>query len=60
MSYASIPDKTPRAIRAALPPEEIGDFDREFRATMFEATETRDLSVIQVCNASMVSLSGQR
>jgi hypothetical protein len=29
----------PAAIRAALLPEEIGDFDREYRQVMAEATE---------------------
>jgi hypothetical protein len=32
--FLATPDKTPRAIRAALLPEEVGDFDREFRAVM--------------------------
>lgn len=34
----------PRAIRAALLPEEAGDFDREFRQAMTAATETVDLT----------------
>ena len=34
----------PRSIRAVLLPEEAGDFDREFRAAMGQATETLDLS----------------
>jgi hypothetical protein len=39
----------PRSIRAALLPEEAGDFDREFRAAMTEATESLDLTgVLQV------------
>ncbi|NEE04220.1 DUF6247 family protein [Phytoactinopolyspora halotolerans] len=38
------PEATPRAIRAALLPEEAGDFDREFRQAMAEATETLDLT----------------
>jgi hypothetical protein len=33
-----------RAIRDALLPEEIGDFDREFRQVMSEATESLDLT----------------
>src|SRR5258706_480326 len=33
-----------RSIRDALLPEEIGDFDREFRHVMREATETLDLT----------------
>jgi hypothetical protein len=44
--FLAAPDKTPRAIRAALLPEEIGDFDREFRAVMAEATETLDLTIV--------------
>ncbi|WP_326825268.1 DUF6247 family protein [Streptosporangium sp. NBC_01756] len=44
--FLPAPDKTPRAIRAALLPEEVGDFDREFRAVMAEATETLDLTVV--------------
>jgi hypothetical protein len=35
---------TPRTIRASLLPEEAGDFDREFRQAMAEATETLDLN----------------
>ncbi|WP_129662847.1 DUF6247 family protein [Phytoactinopolyspora endophytica] len=38
------PEATPRAIRAALLTEEAGDFDREFRQAMAEATETLDLT----------------
>ncbi len=37
-------DPTLRSIRDALLPEEVGDFDREFRVVMSEATETFDLS----------------
>lgn len=33
-----------RSIRAALLPEEVGDFDREFRAVMSEAIESLDLT----------------
>lgn len=33
-----------RSIRDALLPEDVGDFDREFRAVMSEATETLDLT----------------
>jgi hypothetical protein len=39
-------DLTPRQIRAALLPEEAGDFDREYRRTMAEATETLDLNPV--------------
>jgi hypothetical protein len=35
---------TLRSIRDALLPEEVGDFDREFRAVMSEDTETLDLT----------------
>jgi hypothetical protein len=34
----------PRFIRGLLLPEEAGDFDREFRAAMAQATETLDLT----------------
>ncbi|PZF83188.1 hypothetical protein C1I92_13890 [Jiangella anatolica] len=34
----------PSAIRAALPPEEAGEFDREYRRVMAEATESLDLT----------------
>jgi aspartate aminotransferase-like enzyme len=44
--FLAAPEKTPRAIRAALLPEEVGDFDREFRSVMAEATETLDLTVV--------------
>jgi hypothetical protein len=37
---------TPRAIRAQLLPEEAGDFDREYRRVMAEATETLDLAPV--------------
>jgi hypothetical protein len=36
----------PRAIRARLLPEEAGDFDREYRRVMAEATETLDLTPV--------------
>ena len=39
-----LPEKNLRAIRAALLPEDIGDFDRELRTVMAEATETLDLA----------------
>jgi len=42
---------TPREIRAALLPEEVGDFDREYRHVMAEATETLDLTVVHDCLA---------
>jgi hypothetical protein len=38
------PGATPREIRAALTGEELGQFDREYRKVMAEATETLDLS----------------
>jgi hypothetical protein len=37
---------TPRAIRAQLLTEEAGDFDREYRRVMAEATETLDLTPV--------------
>jgi hypothetical protein len=38
--------RSPWAIRAALLPEEAGDFDREYRQVMREATETLDLTPV--------------
>ncbi|MFG1873417.1 DUF6247 family protein [Sphaerisporangium sp. NPDC049003] len=43
------PDKTPRAIRAALLPEDAGDFDCEYRAVMTEAMEALDLTPVTAC-----------
>jgi hypothetical protein len=37
-------DASPQVIRAGLLPEEAGDFDREFRQAMADATETLDLT----------------
>jgi Family of unknown function (DUF6247) len=37
---------TPRKIRAQLLPEEAGDFDREYRRVMAEATESLDLTPV--------------
>jgi hypothetical protein len=36
----------PRVIRDALPPRERGDFDREYRRVMAEATESLDLDPV--------------
>ncbi|WP_285624329.1 DUF6247 family protein [Kineosporia sp. NBRC 101677] len=36
----------PRSIRDRLIPEEVGDFDREYRRVMAEATETLDLTPV--------------
>lgn len=36
----------PSATRAALPPQEAGEFDREYRLVMAEATETLDLTAV--------------
>ncbi len=36
----------PRSIRDRLIPEEAGDFDREYRRVMAEATETLDLQPV--------------
>ena len=44
--FVSAPGKTLRAIREALLPEDKGEFDREFRAVMAEATESLDLTVV--------------
>lgn len=37
---------TPREIRAALLPEEVGEFDRAWRAAQARATEALDLSEV--------------
>ena len=34
----------PRSIRGVLLPEEAGDFDREYRAAMIQATESLELT----------------
>ncbi len=56
-----LPGGSPRAIRAALLPEEVGDFDREFRREMATATETLDLSgvVAMLARWQRVALSSQ-
>ncbi len=36
----------PAVIRDALLPEEVGDFDREYRQVMTQATEARDLTPV--------------
>ena len=38
------PDPDLQAIRAALLPEDVADFDQEFRVVMAEATSTMDLT----------------
>lgn len=38
--------RSPREIRAALLPEEAGDFDREYRQVMREAMETLELTPV--------------
>lgn len=40
-------DRSPRAIRAALPPEDQGAFDREYREALDKAKETYDLAPVQ-------------
>lgn len=39
-----VPAASPKAIRAALLPEEAGDFDREYRQAMNEAVESLELT----------------
>ncbi|MDF5751175.1 DUF6247 family protein [Spongiactinospora sp. TRM90649] len=39
-----MPERTPKAIRAALAPEELDAFDRGYRAVMAQATEELDLA----------------
>jgi Family of unknown function (DUF6247)/HicA toxin of bacterial toxin-antitoxin, len=41
-----VPDKNLKAIRAAILPEEQGDFDREYRKVMATATEDLDLAPV--------------
>ncbi|GII88776.1 hypothetical protein Ssi03_67660 [Sphaerisporangium siamense] len=41
--FLPVADEAPRAIRAALLPEDVEDFDRGYRAVIAEATETLDL-----------------
>ncbi|MFI0422542.1 DUF6247 family protein [Spongiactinospora sp. 9N601] len=45
--YLPAPEKSPRAIRAALLPEDVGDFDREYRGVMTEAMEPLDLAPVR-------------
>ena len=45
----SPPEKTPKAVRAGLLPEDVPEFDREFRLAMAEATETFDLATVTAC-----------
>ncbi len=40
------PATSPRDIRAALLPEEVGDFDSQWRAALARATETLDLTEV--------------
>lgn len=41
-----LPGSSPQAIRAALLPEEVGNFDREYRREMAAAIETLDLTPV--------------
>ena len=45
-SSAPSPEPSPRSIRAALLPEDVGTFDSEYRQAMAEATETLDLNPV--------------
>lgn len=40
-------DRSPKAIRAALPPEDLDLFDREYRSALDQAKLSYDLSPIQ-------------
>ncbi|WP_017617687.1 DUF6247 family protein [Nocardiopsis gilva] len=42
-------EKTPRAIREVLLPEEAGDFDREYRQVLEDAKEQLDLTPVFAC-----------
>ena len=44
--HEGYPVDTPRAIRAVLLPEEVGDFDREWRTALARAAETLDLTEV--------------
>jgi hypothetical protein len=44
--FLPAPEKSPRAIRAALLPEDLAGFDREYRAVMAEAMVTLDLNPV--------------
>ncbi|MCY9782849.1 DUF6247 family protein [Nocardiopsis sp. EMB25] len=41
--------RSPKEIRAALLPEDVGEFDREFRRVMDEAKERLDLTPVNEC-----------
>ncbi|RJL34650.1 hypothetical protein D5H75_07495 [Bailinhaonella thermotolerans] len=41
--------RTPRSIRAALLPEDVEGFERDYRAVMAEAAQTLDLSPVFEC-----------
>jgi hypothetical protein len=42
--FLAQPEKAPKAIRAALLPEDIAEFDAEFRVVMAKATQTMVLA----------------
>jgi hypothetical protein len=42
--FLAPPAKDLKAIRAALPPEDVAEFDAEFQAVMARATKTMDLA----------------
>jgi Family of unknown function (DUF6247) len=44
---AGPPDTTPRAIRAALLPEEVADFERDYRHALKTAAETLSLEELR-------------
>jgi hypothetical protein len=44
-----VPERTPKAVRAALPQEDQVYFDRDFQAAMAEATKTLDLAPVFDC-----------
>lgn len=46
---APVPERTPKAIRAALSPQDREVFDREFRAAMAQATDELDLAPVWAC-----------
>ncbi len=52
---------SPREIRAALLPEEVGNFDREYRREMATAIETLDLTPVteMLARWRLVAISSQ-
>jgi Family of unknown function (DUF6247) len=61
MTFPAPSANTPQAIRTALLPEEVGEFEEDYRAVMAEAAQSLDLTLVFECIAhwSMIAhLSG--